>query len=113
MQTTFILWPSIIALAIGAALYWFAVRPHIKDDPNFSAFRGRAISWIKSRWDMAAAGAIAAAPVIWQMSLDGIVAVSNTDLSTLILPDAIKQWVPILAIVAPIIRGAMLKSDRE
>lgn len=102
--------------------YILLVRPRIKDRPEFIAFRGNVLGWLKARWDMVSAGIIVALPSVWNGALDAIVfltrllsdllpAVAGVDLSSLVLPDWFMTSVRLGAAGLPIIRRFFLKDD--
>lgn len=76
--------------------------------------------WLKARWDWAAAIVIAGLPIAWSMALDSFVIIANAiatiipqvggiDLSKLMLGDKVKEWLPLAALAAPVIRDTVEK----
>jgi hypothetical protein len=104
--------------------YVLLVRPRIKDRPEFIAFRGNVLGWLKVRWDMVAAGALVSLPSIWNGALDAMVflsqllgdmlpAVAGIDLSAFILPDWLTTSIRLGAAVMPILRRYLAKPGEE
>lgn len=126
MSITFISWPQAVVwllVTIATVLFYvLLVRPRIKDRPEFIAFRGNMLGWLKVRWDMLAAGVIVSLPSIWNGTLDALVflsdvlsdllpAVAGLDLSAYILPDWFMTSVRLGAVIVPIIRRYLFKAE--
>lgn len=112
-QSQAIVW--LLAAISTLAFYILLVRPRIKHHPEFVRIRGNVLGWLKVRWDMATSAALMALPSIWNLLLDGVVALSllveqltpalaGVDMSFLVVPEWLSTWVRILAISLPIVR---------
>jgi hypothetical protein len=128
MEITFISKPQafiwLMVTISTVAFYFLFVRPKIKDRPEFIAFRGNVVGWLKARWDIVAAGFLATLPSAWNGLLDIIVFASNAladvlpalagaDLSGIILPEWLMTTIRIGAVLMPIIRGLMTKEKKD
>ncbi len=122
MQTTFITyWQAfftLVTLGCGIAIYFLYVRPSAEGIKGFHGFDGKIKSWLKARWDVVSAFAIAIAPILWNGALDGVIflsllleqflpALAGADLSKLVIPDWIKDWIPMAATLVPAIRAVI------
>lgn len=113
-----------VVLAVAVILYFWRVRPILAQYPRFhdaferndTRFAG-VVCWLKERWDIATAFLIALTPILWNGSLDLIVAVSNilpmvsgVDLSGALMPAWLKTTIQILGALLPVIRAQILRS---
>lgn len=121
---------TVLVLALIFALYAWQVRPMLRRRPEFNGFfdyadtRWQRIGiWIKLRWDVVAAGAVALFPILWNGALDAIVGVSilgadllpaiaGIDLSELVMAPWLKTSIQIGAAVLPVIRAQLMTKDK-
>lgn len=122
---------TVALFAAGLSIYFWKVRPFLRHRPEFDWFYTRADSfwaavgtWLKVRWDIAVAAALAAFPILWNGALDGIVAISlflgdalpalaGIDLSALVLAPWLKTTIQVGAALVPAVRAALLSKSAD
>lgn len=114
---------------ISLAIYTWQVRPYLRNRPEFKGFYDDADTrwqklraWVRQRWDIVAAAAVALLPIIWNGALDGVIAVSllladiipavaGLDLSEWVMPAWVKTSIQVGGAVIPVIRSRTMNKD--